>query len=1160
MDELDTLDRLRRGAHISLGRHPNIRMPPHALADGARPKPFPPHLSGAAFTDQLVQFAARTWKSPTPPTRLTKVKAIQAQVAPDQAAGLEDLILLFDIEALTHVIYIILAITKTGPAKVYIGKTKNWIISRWQTHIKEAAAFCKEEPFYPMPAQVRYSHPYILYKDMQKLGWNNFIIFPLEQLPAQRWQAHSQLREQHWCNVFAQHGYMLCNNRAPHAATNLAGQPRLYHSHDWHHRAAIVCHHFHSDTHAAHIATLSLQSLISIRGHIATHSCVQLGFPFLEGDAAAIVTILDQAIKDRIPGPAQQGGVLEQQSLFIPRMINMFMDKVHLQYIVDACAPYLPPQFTCPIKVLFRYTKTLGSHLFNYKDIALMLEPNDVEQILANPCACAHLPTQFQHPHFQGCVFTRDWKVLNHPALEHLCSLGTKHRPLSTQHPLHTHIATPLVMAVIHATLDKFVLHWERQLGENSLAPWREAIARTLAEALHALPRTFSFAQLVNAQSETQVVPWRPHLRHNIAQAQINLYITYQDKASNNFVFICKKLAIQKIMADLAANAVYQPVPLVEGSWARTIVEVTTQYEQELKNLGFTGRRSFPIGGKRVDGRLTITVPYYAAIGKMHKSPAQLRFLACSVQVFTTPLAVMLTNAFGAAQSFLDDIWKDSWNTLGLPMSTAPDHCKCWLLRNSPDLVRLVQRFNDARVSIHDYQAMGGMATYDFERLYTNLPLATIHTAITYVVEKVFAKARPNNMEGEYTTLKVYFARNKRDLFRWETMSREFAVSRALFTEQRAQAIRLTHGLFADLVNLLITNTFITFGGSVYKQIMGIPMGTNPAVFIANFTLYYFELQFLERLTARTAKAFEAILIIPPYEHCRDWREQPDAITSVANIIKHYHWGYIAEKAQEYVGLAFALGKPDDYTPETHPDYPPLEPQAPGFDANVVILERFFLVHVMLSFGFMGRFLDDMFSITNPVFPQLTYTDQHFGPLSGIYSPDLRLIPSRNGLGRETGVSMLDLSIRLAPQDPVAQLFTQLFDKRRAPAFQDFPIIRFPHITSLLSSQCTYNVLKGRFHHLRRIVTERGSFVTELACIMYELTTKGYLLPMLHKKLSICMHHHPGLYNTQRHILLWLIYTHLHTLAIRADNQPVASWAARYMAHMARIDMPPQLH
>ena len=50
-------------------------------------------------------------------------------------------------------------------------------------------------------------------------------------------------------------------------------------------------------------------------------------------------------------------------------------------------------------------------------------------------------------------------------------------------------------------------------------------------------------------------------------------------------------------------------------------------------------------------------------------------------------------------------------------------------------------------------------------------------------------------------------------------------------------------------LEFLLDNIFVRFGKSVYRQVIGIPMGTNCAPLIADLFLYCYESQFMARIS-----------------------------------------------------------------------------------------------------------------------------------------------------------------------------------------------------------------------------------------------------------------------------------------------------------------------
>ena len=56
------------------------------------------------------------------------------------------------------------------------------------------------------------------------------------------------------------------------------------------------------------------------------------------------------------------------------------------------------------------------------------------------------------------------------------------------------------------------------------------------------------------------------------------------------------------------------------------------------------------------------------------------------------------------------------------------------------------------------------------------------------------------------------------------------------------------------MLDFLIDNIFATFGGRVFQQTVGIPMGTNCAPLLADLFLYYYEADFMQELLRKKDK------------------------------------------------------------------------------------------------------------------------------------------------------------------------------------------------------------------------------------------------------------------------------------------------------------------
>ena len=51
-----------------------------------------------------------------------------------------------------------------------------------------------------------------------------------------------------------------------------------------------------------------------------------------------------------------------------------------------------------------------------------------------------------------------------------------------------------------------------------------------------------------------------------------------------------------------------------------------------------------------------------------------------------------------------------------------------------------------------------------------------------------------------------------------------------------------------SMLEFLIDNIFVSFGGTLFQQVVGIPMGTNCAPLLADLLLYSYESEFLQKL------------------------------------------------------------------------------------------------------------------------------------------------------------------------------------------------------------------------------------------------------------------------------------------------------------------------
>ena len=114
------------------------------------------------------------------------------------------------------------------------------------------------------------------------------------------------------------------------------------------------------------------------------------------------------------------------------------------------------------------------------------------------------------------------------------------------------------------------------------------------------------------------------------------------------------------------------------------------------------------------------------------------------------------------------------------------------------------------------------MRTYDFSTLYTNIPHNKLKARLRKVIEEAFTSSKRPFMS-------IY----KRNAY-WTT-------------NPKKDTLALDCSTVVRLLNWLVDNIYVTFGDKVFRQKIGIPMGTDCAPFLANLFLYSYEYEWIDK-------------------------------------------------------------------------------------------------------------------------------------------------------------------------------------------------------------------------------------------------------------------------------------------------------------------------
>ena len=121
------------------------------------------------------------------------------------------------------------------------------------------------------------------------------------------------------------------------------------------------------------------------------------------------------------------------------------------------------------------------------------------------------------------------------------------------------------------------------------------------------------------------------------------------------------------------------------------------------------------------------------------------------------------------------------------------------------------------------------LQSFDFSTLYTTLPHDLIKKKFTYLIQWAFKKSDCQ-----------YICSNSFKTFFSDTQQKNY--------------VNWTSFDMITALEFLLDNIFVRFGNSVYRQVIGIPMGTNCAPLIADLFLYCYESQFMARISKDPSK------------------------------------------------------------------------------------------------------------------------------------------------------------------------------------------------------------------------------------------------------------------------------------------------------------------
>ena len=260
------------------------------------------------------------------------------------------------------------------------------------------------------------------------------------------------------------------------------------------------------------------------------------------------------------------------------------------------------------------------------------------------------------------------------------------------------------------------------------------------------------------------------------------------DKAGNNVALICKKYYIETLEKELGSQ-----------TFTRTNIsssDFVQKCNDDLKNFGI------PVDKDKQ------SVPYLYWSAKMHKTPPKHRFITSGTNTVLSGLSEEVTKCMKVLVNTAR--YLDNYKIRGITRHIS-------IIDNRDDVLSFLNqsnRNNDRNKSIK---------SFDFENLYTNIPHDKLKDKIKSFVFKIFELKK-----SRFITIGGH---------------------RAYFTKERSK--KLTSCSKEELISwteYIIDNAMVEYLGVLYRQIIGIPMGTSCAPYLANIFLHVYEYEYIRTL------------------------------------------------------------------------------------------------------------------------------------------------------------------------------------------------------------------------------------------------------------------------------------------------------------------------
>ena len=473
---------------------------------------------------------------------------------------------------------------------------------------------------------------------------------------------------------------------------------------------------------------------------------------------------------------------------------NKLMEKVNLKRIFrnhKVTSTLTPNQrrFLETVVVTHTYEPPISLRLYNYSRFLRDLDMQQLIGWLDHRCSCED--SEYTYAPL-GHIITGNLNIVNENSLKGLFRKGSKYRMNPGHDPNNVFKS---IMGALGILLTKL-----KVIDTINLCDFVSSFRSRLKTVLDSLSYQVYKDHFTTAMyCELR----RLHKQYVICPA---------DKASNNYVFICKRLYAMAMCKELGiiiqdnkmlcqGNHTYRHT----GEAKIENIKLIYKHKALVKHYGYE------------TSKWDDQIPMLFAAPKLHKNPYKFRFIAGASKSSTKPICLLVHRILSFVKNKVQAYCAIA--TAG----TGVQHY--WAVDGS---LEALKRIISSRTN---YQSVGAA---DFSTLYPSLPHSIVYKAVYRLIDLVIRDGYIA-VQG----LKVWHAH--------------------VFTNKAQVCLSIPE--VKQLIQESIQETYVTFAGQVFQQVLGCPQGGSHSPVLATLTLTGLEFDFIKAEYMKSnAKQFNTII------------------------------------------------------------------------------------------------------------------------------------------------------------------------------------------------------------------------------------------------------------------------------------------------------------